>query len=129
MQISIDQDPQEKKLSQTKPESSTDTISHGDASWLLAVTFAGLGTGFVLLILTLSMANAIVLCAAGILIVWPLSRNKKGNQFALQSSGIYYAACIAGVTVGWASTFGTGLPVDGILLLEIPLLLFLQNLL
>ena len=114
-------------MPQIRSEPSSDTISHADASWLLAVTFAGLGTGFVMLILTLSMVNAILLCAIGILVVWPLSRNKKGNRFALQSSGIYYAASIVGISIGWASTFGTGLPVGSIygfiVLLRIPLLL------
>jgi hypothetical protein len=104
-----------KNLSRIRSNNSTDTISHTDASWLLAVTFAGLGSGFVMLILTLSMVNAILLCTLGILVVWPLSRNKKdNNQFALESIGIYYASAIVGVTVGWASTFGTGLPVGSI---------------
>ncbi len=96
-------------------ETTHDTISREEASWLLAVTFAGLGAGFVLLILTLSMVNAIGLCALGILIVWPLARNKNtNNQFVFRSVGIYLASCVVGVVVGWSSTFGTGLPVVSI---------------
>ena len=114
-------------MSAIKSEGTGDIISRADASWLLAVTFAGLGAGFVMLILTLSMINAIILCALGVVFVWPLAKGKKGNQFALQSTGIYVASSIAGVAVGWASTFGTGLPVvsiHGVLWFSMPMIRF-----
>ena len=103
-------------MAQRFPDDLDGSISRAEASWLLAVTFAGLGTGFIMLILTLSMLNAVALCALGMMFVWPLAKNKnKDSHFALKSSGIYFASCIVGVAVGWSSTFGTGLPVVSVL--------------
>jgi hypothetical protein len=99
-------------------------ISHKEVSWLLGVTFAGLGTGFILLILTLSMIYAVILCSLGILIVLPLARNEKGNDFAMQAVAIYFVSGVIGVVVGWGSTFGTGLPLTSILS-QISLIIFL----
>lgn len=90
------------------------TMTHKEASWLLAVTFTGLGTGFILLILTLSMVYSAILCATGLLVVWPLARTVKGTDFAMQASFIYFASAIVGIAVGWGATFGTGLPVVAI---------------
>jgi hypothetical protein len=87
------------------------TVTRTEASWLLVATFAGLGTGFILLILTLSMVYSVVLSSLGILFVWFLARNDKGDGFALQAAGIYFVSSVIGVMVGWGSTFGTGLPV------------------
>jgi hypothetical protein len=92
-----------------------EAISRKEVCWLLAVTFAGLGTGFILLILTLSMLYAVILCSIGILIVWPLARNEKGDEFALHATAIYFVSSVIGVAVGWGSTMGTGLPVDTVL--------------
>ena len=86
-------------------------ITRTEASWLLVATFAGLGTGFIMLILTLSMVYSVVLSSIGILIVWLLARNEKGDGFALQAAGIYFVSSVIGVVVGWGSTIGTGLPV------------------
>jgi hypothetical protein len=92
-----------------------EAISHKEVSWLLAVTFAGLGTGFILLILTLSMVYAILLGSVGVLIVWPLARSEKGASFALNATAIYFVSSVIGAAVGWGSTMGTGLPVDTLL--------------
>jgi hypothetical protein len=102
-------------LSEIAPESDEIVLGRKEVSWLLGVTFAGLGTGFVLLILTLSTIYAIVLCSFGVLIVWPLAKKEKGGGFALNATGIYLISAIVGVAVGWGSTFGTGLPVGNIL--------------
>jgi len=90
------------------------TTNSKEISWLLGATFAGLGTGFIMLILTLSLIYAIALCAFGILVVWPLASAEKGKDFALQATGVYFTAAVIGVGVGWGSTIGTGLPVASI---------------
>jgi len=95
-------------LSEIKSEG---VITRTEASWLLVATFAGLGTGFILLILTLSMVYSVVLSSIGILFVWFLARNEKGDGFALQAAGIYFVSSVIGALVGWGSTVGTGLPV------------------
>jgi hypothetical protein len=86
-------------------------VTRTEASWLLVATFAGLGTGFIMLILTLSIIYAITLSSIGVLIVWFLARNEKGDGFALQTAGIYFVSTVIGTAVGWGSTIGTGLPV------------------
>ncbi len=102
-------------MSKVEPTPDEIAIGREEVSWLLGVTFAGLGTGFVLLILTLSTVYSIVLCSFGVLIVWPLAKKEKGGGFAINATGIYLVSAIVGVAVGWGSTFGTGLPVVSIL--------------
>jgi hypothetical protein len=86
-------------------------VTRAEASWLLVATFAGLGTGFIMLILTLSMIYSVVLSSVGVVIIWFLARNEKGKGFALQAAGIYFVSAVIGTVVGWGSTVGTGLPV------------------
>jgi len=102
-------------LSESEADPRSENMSRKEVSWLLGVTFAGLATGFILLILTLSMVYAIVLCSVGAVIVWPLARSERGDSFALNATAIYFVSAVIGVAVGWGSTIGTGLPIASIL--------------
>lgn len=78
-------------------------------SWLLVALFAGMGTGFIIFWVTLAILNASVLCAIISLVIWPLSRDKGGSNFATTSAITFFVATIIGIFVGVASTAGTGL--------------------
>lgn len=81
-------------------------------SWLLATVFAGLGTGFIAFWVTLSAVNSGVLGLVASLVVWPITRNFGGNNFATKAVLIYLLAVAIGIGVGFASDFGTGVPVN-----------------
>lgn len=82
-------------------------------SWMIAVLFAALGTGFILFWMTLDILTAGILSAIISLAVWPLSRSKGGKDFASKAVALFFVAAIIGVLVGLGSSAGTGLPVSG----------------
>jgi uncharacterized membrane protein len=87
-------------------------IRREDASFIIATFFAGLGAGFVVFWLTLSITHSILFCAVGVPLVWFVGRNMKGIEMINQAMIIYFVSAIIGVGVGFASSFGTGIPVS-----------------
>ncbi len=84
------------------------------SSWLIAVIFAGLGAGFIAFWVTLSFVYAEGLCAIGAILVWPLAGTIKRPGFSRDATIIYLIATAIGIGVGFASSFGTGVPVAGL---------------
>ena len=80
-------------------------------SWMVATLFAGMGTGFIVFWVTLAILNASILCAVISLVVWPLSRDKGGQNFATKTTILFFVATIIGILVGLGSTVGSGLPI------------------
>lgn len=81
---------------------------------MIAVVFAGMGTGFIAFWVTLSMLNSSALSAIISLFVWPISRDKVGRDFATKATILFFAATIIGILVGFASSIGSGLPLSGL---------------
>lgn len=80
---------------------------------MLASLFAGMGIGFVLFWVTLDIINAGIICAIISLVVWPLSRDKVGRDFATKTAILFFVATVIGILVGLGSTVGSGLPLAG----------------
>lgn len=89
------------------------SITRQKQSWMLAATFAGMGTGFIAFWVTLVILNAGILCAIISLIAWPISRDKGGQNFATKTTILFFLATVIGILVGLGSSVGTGLPVGG----------------
>ena len=81
-------------------------------TWILATVFAGMGIGFVIFLVTLVILNASILCAVISAVVWPLSRNKGGPDFATKATVVFFVATMIGILVGLGSCIGSGLPVS-----------------
>jgi hypothetical protein len=85
-----------------------------DVSLFIAIVFAGLGCGFVLFWLTLSFLYSFVLSFLGIPVIWFAAKSTRGNGIMSQAIIIYIISVAIGIGVGFASSFGTGVPVAGL---------------
>ena len=85
-----------------------------EPSWLIAAIFSGLGAGFIAFWVTLSPVYAEGICAIGAILVWPLAGKVGRPGFANRATIVYLVATVIGIGVGFASSFGTGVPVTGI---------------
>ena len=81
-------------------------------SILLSVTFAGLGTGFIAFWVTLNFLYSGLLCGFGGLIVLGFVRGMRGDEFATRSFALFLISGIIGIGVGFATSFGTGMPIS-----------------
>jgi hypothetical protein len=86
-------------------------LARKEPSWLVATTFAGLATGFITFWLTLVVAYSIILSSTGALIVWFFARGLGGEEFAERATVIFLVSIVIGVSVGVASSFGSGVPI------------------
>ena len=87
-------------------------IRREDGSFLIASVFVGLGTGFIAFWLTLSIVYSATICAFGIPVVWFVARDVRKIQLTNQAMIVYFISALVGIGVGFASSFGTGMPVS-----------------
>ncbi len=80
---------------------------------MIAAVFAGMGIGFIAFWVTLSFVYAEGLSALGAVFVWPLSKSVGSKDFEKRATVVYLVATVIGVGVGFASSFGTGVPITG----------------